>query len=412
MDWNLMFRPHSWSDVVGQNHIKPIIQQSLFSSNFPKFSLFTGPSGTGKSSIAELCAMTLTCSNGQGEPCGECDNCKRFLEGKSLAVKKFNMAKMLGKADVVSVLNDIFQFESIVGRTVYILEEIHALRDIDQAPFLEELTKIPDDVYIIACTTAPYKVLNEIRNRAIIFNCEIPTNAQCRTFIKRICKSAGIVTPPDDTLRTLVDMCENTPRKIVATLQLFATSGELTSEALYDFFGVADKKIYIDWLERLQNTYTFFEYSEWLENLLDSKYSAVKMVKGLDNFMTDVLLERSRKNKFKLFEDGKRLEEICERLGESGILRLSELLIKRDYHSVKSESSAIYFLISIKLEMNPAVNGGNASNATMTKLDSNELARKKVNEQASSSNADGLKKINSADLKSTGTLFFIDDDEE
>jgi DNA polymerase-3 subunit gamma/tau len=406
------FRPRVWDDVVGQNHLKGVIQQSLFSGNFPKFSLFTGPSGTGKSSLAELCAMALTCSNNLTEPCGVCENCLKFIDGHSLSIKKYNMAKMLSKRDIVDVLDDIFQFESITGLTVYILEEVHALRDCDQSPFLEELTRIPDDVYIIMCTTQPYKVLSEIRNRAITFNCELPSNVQCRNFIKKICKSAGVTGIDDNTVQTLVEVCENTPRKIIATLQLFATGGLLNSHNLSEFFGLADKSIYIELLDRLQSKYSFYEYVTYLEDVTDNTdMSAVKIVKGLDSFMTDVLLERSRKNKFKLLENGEKLNDICNSLGEAGILRLMNALVKRDFHSIKNEASAKFFLISLKLELQ-GTKSSNASSAVITKIEANEKAHQFNNLKAVQYNSKELSKVDSSRLNQTATVFFDDDNED
>lgn len=410
MDWNLMFRPRKWDSVVGQNHLKPVIQQALLSGSFPKFSLFTGPSGTGKSSIAELCAMTLSCSNSLVDPCGNCDNCKSFKEGHSRIIKKYNMAKMLGKKDIISVLDEIFEFESINGMTIYILEEVHVLKDNEQSPFLEELTRIPDDVYIMMCTTQPYKVLSEIRNRAITFNCEVPTNTQCREFIKKTCKTAGVPVPPDSTLRTLVEVCENTPRKIISTIQLFSSGEQLSAQKLAEFFGLADEKVYVDLLENLQSSTSFYEYANFIESFSDTDVSAVKLVKGFDNFMVDVLLERSSRHKFTLMQESERLTEICNRLGEAGVLKIMNFIAKRDYNSVRNESAAKFFLFSLKLElMGETSINSNLSNATALKLEANESARQKENNKATNSSSKGLSAMSESKLMQTGSMFFLEE---
>lgn len=405
-----MFRPRKWDSVVGQNHLKPVIQQALLSGSFPKFSLFTGPSGTGKSSIAELCAMALSCSNSLVDPCGNCDNCKSFKEGHSRIIKKYNMAKMLGKKDIISVLDEIFEFESIDGMTIYILEEVHVLKDNEQSPFLEELTRIPDDVYIMMCTTQPYKVLSEIRNRAITFNCEVPTNIQCREFIKKTCKTAGVPVPPDSTLRTLVEVCENTPRKIISTIQLFSSGEQLSAQKLAEFFGLADEKVYVDLLENLQSSTSFYEYANFIESFSDTDVSAVKLVKGFDNFMVDVLLERSSRHKFTLMQESNRLTEICNHLGEAGILKIMNFIAKRDYNSVRNESAAKFFLFSLKLElMGETSINSNLSNATALKLESNETARQKENNKATNNSSKGLSAMSESKLMQTGSMFFLEE---
>lgn len=414
MDWNILFRPRTWDAVLGQNHLKPIIQQALLADRFPKFSLFTGPSGMGKSSLAELVAMSLSCSNSLSEPCGRCDNCRAFLNGNSRVVKKFNMAKMLGKKDIISVLDEIFEFESIDGQTIYILEEVHVLKDNEQSPFLEELTRIPDDVYIIMCTTQPYKVLSEIRNRAITFNCEVPTTGQCQEFIKKVCRSAGIGIPPDTTIRTLTEVCENTPRKIIATLQLFSSGDQLTAQMLSEFFGLAEERVYIDLLEKLHSSVSFFQFAEFIESFADNDISAVKVVKGFDNFMVDVLLERSSRRKFALLQEGERLDNICKTLGEVGILKIMNFISKKDYTSARNESSAKYFLLQLKLDLLNNVTGNtNLSIAAATKIEANESARQKEAEQRTSSTAKDVQRLTGSKLiQASASMFFLEGDDD
>lgn len=411
MDWNQLFRPRHWNDVLGQTHLKPIIQQAMLSDTFPKFSLFTGPSGTGKSTLAELCAMSIACSNSLNEPCGHCDNCKAFLAGNSRIIKKYNMAKMLGKKDIVTVLDEIFEYTAIEGLAIYILEEVHVLKDFEQSPFLEELTRIPDDVYIMMCTTQPYKILPEIRNRAITFNCEMPTIGQCREFIKKICRTAGITIPPESTIKTLVEVSENTPRKIVSTLQLFSSGDQLTRENLSEFFGLADESIYVDLLEYLHSSKTFYEYAAFIEELSERDISAVKVVKGFDNFMVDVLLERSSRQKFNLIQEGERLSEACSRLGETGILRIMNFIAKRDYSSVRNESSAKYFLLQLKLEFSNNVAGNtNLSTAAAVKIEVNEAVRRAQHEAATETNTKGIAPMDAEKLRQSGTKLFFEDD--
>lgn len=411
MDWNILFRPRTWDAVTGQNHLKPVIQQALSSGSFPKFSLFTGPSGMGKSSIAELCAMALSCNSSLTDPCGVCDNCKAFMNGTSRIIKKYNMAKMLGKRDIITVLDEIFEFESIEGMAVYILEEVHVLKDVEQSPFLEELTRIPDNVYIMMCTTSQYKVLPEIRNRAITFNCEVPTNTQCRDFIKRVCRTAGVNVPPDSTIRTLVEVCENTPRKMISTLQLFSSGEQLTAQKLAEFFGLADEKVYIDLLENLHPSKSFYEYASFIESFTDNDVSAVKLVKGFDNFMVDVLLERSSQRKFKLMQEGERLSEIVTKLGETGILRIMNFIAKRDYTSIRNESAAKFFLFQLKLELsNNTTSNTNLSNAAAMKIETNEIARRKENERASSGTSKDVARMSETKLMQTGSMFFLEED--
>ena len=342
------------------------------------------------------------------------------LQGESIAhdmefaiadAAAYEVAKMLGKKDIVAVLDEIFEYTAIEGLAIYILEEVHVLKDFEQSPFLEELTRIPDDVYIMMCTTQPYKILPEIRNRAITFNCEVPTMGQCREFIKKICRTAGITIPPDSTIKTLVEVSENTPRKIVSTLQLFSSGDQLTRENLSEFFGLADESIYVDLLEYLHSSKTFYEYAEFVEELSERDISAVKVVKGLDNFMVDVLLARSSRQKFNLIQEGERLSEACSRLGETGILRIMNFIAKRDYSSVRNESAAKYFLLQLKLEFSNSVAGNtNLSTAAAVKLEVNEAVRRAQHEAATETKSKGIAPLDAERLRQSGTKLFFEDD--
>lgn len=406
-DWAELFRPRKMDDILGQNHLKPVIYQTLLNEKFPKLSLIAGPTGTGKSSIAEFIAMAKACQNSITEPCCQCDNCKSFLKGSSRIIRKYNMAKMLQKSDAVAVIHEIFDYESIDGLSVFILEEIHELPASSQAPFLEELTKIPEDIYIIMCTTKPYKIIDEMRSRATIFTCEVPSVAQCKEYVKKVCRTAQITVPDDETIKTLVNICENNPRKIIQTLQLFSSGEPLTSELLTSFFGLAPTVVYIDLLEKLLPTCSFSDYCEFIVGLSDSDITAVKVVKGFRDFMVDVLLSRSNK-KYNLIGQGDRLRKIIDMFGEAGLLRIMNYIAEYDFKYFGNESSAKYYLIHLKMEMNNS-KANNSSNATVLQIEAENKARKAIERSNTSTMSRSLSAINSHSVKQQGTTLFTED---
>lgn len=410
LDWSEYFRPRKFNDVIGQSHLKPIIHQNLVNNKYPRLSIFSGPSGTGKSTLAEMVAMTLACKNSNSEPCCECDNCKAFLENRSRIIKKYNMAKLLQKSEAVDIMHQIFDYESIDGLSVFILEEIHELPASSQAPFLEELTKIPEDVYIIMCTTKPYKIIEEMRGRAITFNCELPSVSECKEYIKRVCRIAGITMPSNEAMSTLIDVCEYNPREIIKNLQLFSSSETITVDLLIEFYGLAPLIFYVDLLEKLLPSCTYPDYFNFLSESLDSNLTAVKIVKGFSKFITDVLLVNSSK-KFKLIGQADRLKEICDKLGEHGLLSIVEFIAEKDYKSYANESGAKFFLLSLKLKL-----CGNKVNsrsvATMVQIESENKARARIaaEENTGNNNTRMLTSLTAKSLKQNGTNFFTEED--
>lgn len=415
-DWNQILRPRTWEDVLGQNHIKGIIQQAIEGGNFPKFTIFAGPSGMGKSCLAELSAMTICCESHSVNPCMTCKSCRAFLENQSYAIRKFNMARLLGKKDILGVLSDIFDYESMAPQSVYILEEVHALKDQEQMPFLEELTKIPDNVHVIMCTTQPYKLLNEIRNRAIIFTLEPPGTTECVEYLQGICHKMNILPPTNNTLKLFVDLCDNTPRKIVSTLQLFANTTLITQDDLVKFFGLAEDEVYINLLEMLLPEHSMTEYAEYLSNLDDDGTSSIKIVKGLERFLTTVLLERSGRKQFKSFKDKDRLLSISRRLGESNLLKIIDAVANMERKVYATESSAKFFLVRLKLltlNRDQSIIADNAKESMETTLFADEKSRKKETSDTKSNGSieDVTAKVGLSDLLMYGDGGYFEEEE-
>lgn len=375
-DWTLEFRPSNWDDVIGNTHIKNLITSAITNNNFPRFSIFSGPSGTGKSCIAELIARTLSCEKHGVEPCGECPSCKSAELGTNPAIKKYNMAKMLGKKDIITVLDDIFQYESIMPNTIYILEEVHGLSEKDQMPFLEELTKIPNDVYIIMCTTQEWKLIPEIKNRAISFLVNNPTTKECIEYIDKICtiKRLPILLPQIKS--TFCSLCGNTPRKLVNILQLFSSKPNLTQKDLVEFFGIAADDEYIKLLELLDPKVSVFDFADYLENSVSSN---LKLVKGLDNFIIKIILESGGSKQFKSFNDPDRIRTLVHTLGNSMILNIATAIEEMPSKAYTTELNAKLSLVKIKMKLSnrySSITKDNSNLATQSIIASSNKAVK------------------------------------
>lgn len=380
MDWNISLRPKTWSDIVGNEKTKTLIQNALYYDNFPRFTIFSGPSGTGKSCIAELIAKALTCKgNDKVQPCGTCSNCRTSNSENNLAVRKFNMAKLLGKRDIVDVLDNIFKYESIEEKTVFILEEVHALKDSEQTPFLEELTKIPDDVYIIMCTTQDWKLITEIRNRAVTFNINTPTTKECVEFLKKVCNKMGIPSLHSSVIKTFCDLCGNCPRKIVSTMQLFSTTPNLTHKDLVEFFGISSDIDNLNLLKVLKPNVSVIEFANFIENEISSN---LKLVKGLERFIISILLDYQGRVPYKSLSDPKYAQEIMSDISDSFLLKVCNAIINIDKKAYTSEDNAKMALVKIKMQLSyndTSILKENNSLATQSVLSSRNKAVTKMN---------------------------------
>ncbi len=161
-DW----RPQSFADVVGQGSIVKALENSLDHRRISHAYLFTGPRGTGKTSVARILAKGLNCQFGPtSTPCGECEECRGIREGTSLNVVEIDGASNRGIDDVRELRSQV-QFTPInASYKVYIIDEVHMLTTEAFNALLKTLEEPPGHVVFIFATTDPHRVPPTILSR-------------------------------------------------------------------------------------------------------------------------------------------------------------------------------------------------------------------------------------------------------
>lgn len=350
-DLNQLLRPKTWSRVMGQRDVKEICMTAIESNRFPKFSIFHGPTGVGKSCIAELVASSLVCTSKENRQCDICGACN---PAKYKYVRKYNMAAMLGKKDIIEVLNDIFKFKALSDDrpTVFILEEVQVLKQKDeQTPFLEELTKIPDNVYIIMCTTKVYDLLPELRSRAMLFALSTPSLRDCVDYIQQICGRLGIPAVSDAAAEALATLAEYTPRSIVNYIELLATPAGVDEASILKLLKTISRHDYLMLLSDLvNNEVNLYAYVKHLHALGD-KISYSKLSYGLRDVVLAILVEISLESPDKTMtaDDRKLSQDILSRVSEGTFIKLLNSLCQ--FKATSFEVDKIAFLELIKLKM-------------------------------------------------------------
>ena len=191
---------NKFSDIVGNSSTISLIKKGLEKKTLPHFILLEGLYGTGKSSVAELIAMSLTCQNSvSGEACGCCDIClsnKKALGrnglGVSSYIEKVNMAVVAKERNMIEQVRSTFYILHSDEVYIKIFEEFHALSEADQQLILEETARIPENVYIILTTTNLLKIIKEIRSRCLAFNFNRLTPGESAILIDRVNKKLDL----------------------------------------------------------------------------------------------------------------------------------------------------------------------------------------------------------------------------
>ena len=246
------YRPATFADVVGQEHITHTLQSEVASGNPAHAYLFTGSRGTGKTTCAKILAKALNCRNPQnGDPCGECEVCRGIDDGSVLDVLEIDAASNNG-VDNIRDLRDEANFTPAVGKyRVYIIDEAHMLSTGAFNALLKIMEEPPAHVVFILATTEVHKIPATILSRCQRFDFyRIPRDAIASRLEYIAGKEGFTVTREaaeliaglsDGALRdaiSLLDLCSSYSREITRDTVLEA-SGTVGTGHLYDLADAA-----------------------------------------------------------------------------------------------------------------------------------------------------------------------------
>ena len=161
------YRPDSFEDLIGQDNIVKTLKNSIIRGKLAHAYLFCGPRGVGKTSAARIFAKIINCSNPSEdmEPCGQCESCVSFREGRSYCIHELDAASNNGVDDIKALMDQV-QIPPQVGRySVYIIDEVHMLTQAAFNSFLKTLEEPPAHAIFILATTEKHKILPTILSR-------------------------------------------------------------------------------------------------------------------------------------------------------------------------------------------------------------------------------------------------------
>lgn len=161
------WRPRTFSEVVGQKHISIPLQRAIEQDRLAHAYLFSGPRGTGKTSMAKILAKAVNCLSpaADANPCNACQNCKEINAGSSLDVYEIDAASNRGIEEIRALKESVRTLPSTCRKKVYIIDEVHMLTKEAFNALLKTLEEPPSHVLFILATTEPEKIPLTILSR-------------------------------------------------------------------------------------------------------------------------------------------------------------------------------------------------------------------------------------------------------
>lgn len=285
------YRPKNFDEVVGQDIIIKTLENEIKAEQLNHAYLFTGPRGTGKTSVAKILAKTINCEQLEnGKPCNQCVNCTQINNKQSNDIIEIDAASNNGVDEIRELKSKVNLVPSTGKYKVYIIDEVHMLTLGAFNALLKTLEEPPTHIIFILATTDPHKIPLTILSRCQRFDFKKISMNNLVRRLKQITELEKIEIS-NEALSEIARLSDGGMRDALSMLdQVIAFSdSEITVQDVHEINGTLSQEQLSDMIQYLFNHDLVAELN-LIAELNDNGKNLVKLTEELIQFLRNILL--------------------------------------------------------------------------------------------------------------------------
>ena len=289
------YRPDSFETLICQDNIAQTLKNSILRGQLAHAYLFCGPRGVGKTTTARIFAKMINCSDPSAdmEPCGKCESCLSFAEGRSYCIHELDAASNNGVEDIKTLMDQV-RIPPQVGRySVYIIDEVHMLSQAAFNAFLKTLEAPPAHAIFILATTEKHKILPTILSRCQTYDFNRITVENIVRNLRMVAASES-VSIDDESLHVIAHKADGAMRDALTIFdQTVAFCGtDVRYQDVLRNLNVLDYEYSFSLVDNFLNA----DYPSALltfDEILTKGFNALHFVAALSSHLRDLIVSKS-----------------------------------------------------------------------------------------------------------------------
>ena len=239
------YRPQTFQQVVHQQHVTRTLVHAITANRVAHAILFSGPRGTGKTTVARILAKAMNCDKGPTPtPCNECSSCKEITAGSATDVYEIDGASNNSVDQVRELRENIKYMPAHSSYKIYIIDEVHMLTMAAFNALLKTLEEPPDHVMFIFATTEPHKIPITILSRCQRYDFRRIDTGAISDYMAELCEQEGM-SISEESLGLMAQEAGGSMRDGLSLLDqvMACADGAIDTPQVLDILGLVDRKM-------------------------------------------------------------------------------------------------------------------------------------------------------------------------